>query len=46
MVDDCLRLIDVLVGNNGEAPLLLSNSAGKGNHWLGGTLEIPLYYQN
>ena len=27
--------IDVLVGNNGEAPLLLRNNTGKGNHWLG-----------
>jgi hypothetical protein len=26
---------DVLVANNGEAPLLLHNNAGKGNHWLG-----------
>jgi len=26
---------DVLVGNNGEAPLLLRNNAGKENHWLG-----------
>ncbi len=27
--------IDVLVGNNGGAPLLLRNNAGAGNHWLG-----------
>jgi hypothetical protein len=27
--------IDVLVGNNGGAPLLLRNNAGQGNHWLG-----------
>ncbi len=27
--------IDVLVANNGEAPLLLQNRAGAGNHWLG-----------
>jgi len=26
---------DVLVANNGEAPLLLHNKAGEGNHWLG-----------
>ena len=31
--------MDVLVGNNGEAPLLLRNNAGKGNHWLGLRLE-------
>lgn len=27
--------IDVLVGNCGEAPLLLKNNAGTGNHWVG-----------
>ncbi|HXW05135.1 MAG TPA: CRTAC1 family protein [Vicinamibacterales bacterium] len=27
--------IDVLVGNNGDAPVLLRNNAGQGNHWLG-----------
>ncbi len=27
--------LDVLVGNNGGAPLLLHNNAGAGNHWLG-----------
>ncbi len=27
--------IDVLVGNNGEAPLLLRNNAGVNNHWVG-----------
>ncbi len=27
--------LDVLVANNGEAPLLLQNRAGAGNHWLG-----------
>jgi hypothetical protein len=27
--------IDVFIGNNGEAPLLLKNNAGEGNHWLG-----------
>jgi hypothetical protein len=27
--------LDVLVGNNGEAPVLLKNNAGPGNHWVG-----------
>jgi hypothetical protein len=27
--------IDVLIGNNGEAPVLLRNTAGKGNYWVG-----------
>ncbi|MDE3179731.1 MAG: CRTAC1 family protein [Acidobacteriota bacterium] len=27
--------VDVLVGVNGEAPLLLRNNAGQGNHWVG-----------
>jgi enediyne biosynthesis protein E4 len=27
--------LDVLVANNGEAPLLLQNRAGAGNHWVG-----------
>ncbi len=27
--------LDVLIGNNGGAPLLLHNNAGAGNHWLG-----------
>ncbi len=31
--------IDVLVGNNGEAPVLLRNRAGAGNHWLGVKLQ-------
>jgi hypothetical protein len=31
--------IDVLVGNNGGAPLLLKNNAGDGNHWLGVKLQ-------
>ena len=31
--------IDVLVGNNGGAPLLLKNNAGDGNHWLGVRLQ-------
>jgi hypothetical protein len=28
-------LPDVLIGNNGAAPVLLHNHAGQGNHWLG-----------
>jgi len=31
--------VDVLVGNNGAAPVLLRNNAGAGNHWLGVRLE-------
>ncbi len=31
--------VDVLVGNNGGAPLLLRNNAGDGNHWLGLKLQ-------
>jgi len=31
--------VDVLVGNNGEAPVLLRNRAGQGNHWVGLKLE-------
>jgi hypothetical protein len=31
--------LDVLVANNGEAPLLLQNRAGAGNHWLGLSLR-------
>ncbi len=31
--------IDVLIGNNGEAPVLLKNNAGDGNHWLGLKLQ-------
>jgi hypothetical protein len=31
--------IDVLIGNNGEAPVLLKNHAGAGNHWLGVRLQ-------
>mgnify|MGYP000482026278 CR=1 FL=1 len=31
--------LDVLVANNGEAPLLLENRAGQGNHWIGLRLE-------
>ena len=31
--------VDVLVGNNGEAPVLLRNRAGGGHHWLGLALQ-------
>ena len=31
--------VDVLVANNGGAPLLLRNNAGQGNHWIGLKLE-------
>ncbi len=31
--------LDVMVGNNGEAPLLLKNNAAKGNNWVGLRLE-------
>ncbi len=31
--------LDVLVGNNGDPPLLLKNNAGAGNHWVGLKLE-------
>jgi hypothetical protein len=31
--------VDVLVGNNGAAPLLLRNRAGGGHHWVGLRLE-------
>ena len=31
--------IDVLVGNNGGAPVLLKNNAGDANHWLGIRLQ-------
>jgi hypothetical protein len=31
--------IDVLIGTNGGAPVLLKNSAAKGNNWLGLKLE-------
>jgi hypothetical protein len=30
---------DVLIVNNGDAPLLLRNRSGDGNHWLGLTLQ-------
>jgi enediyne biosynthesis protein E4 len=32
-------LIDVLVGINGEQPVLLKNTAGAGNHWVGLKLQ-------
>ena len=31
--------LDVLLGNNGEAPVLLKNNAGDGNHWVGLKLQ-------
>jgi predicted NUDIX family NTP pyrophosphohydrolase len=31
--------VDVLVGNNGGAPVLLKNNAGEGHHWLGVRLQ-------
>ena len=31
--------VDVLIGNNGAAPVLLKNHAGAGNHWLGLKLQ-------
>ena len=31
--------IDVLIGNNGGAPVLLRNNAGQENHWLGVRLQ-------
>ena len=31
--------VDVLIGNNGEAPVLLKNNAGEGHHWLGIRLQ-------
>ena len=31
--------VDVLIGNNGGAPLLLKNNAARGNNWLGLKLE-------
>ena len=31
--------VDVLIGNNGGAPVLLKNNAGEGNHWLGVKLQ-------
>jgi len=31
--------LDVLINNNGDAPLLLHNRAGQGNHWVGLLLQ-------
>jgi hypothetical protein len=31
--------IDVFIGNNGMAPVLLKNNAGAGNHWIGLRLQ-------
>jgi hypothetical protein len=31
--------IDVLIGNNGGAPVLLKNNAAEGNHWIGVRLQ-------
>jgi hypothetical protein len=31
--------LDVLIGNNGEAPVLLKNNAGEGHHWIGLKLQ-------
>ncbi len=31
--------IDVLIGNNGGAPLLLKNNTGENNHWIGVLLQ-------
>ena len=31
--------LDVLIGNNGAAPVLLKNNAGTGNHWIGVRLQ-------
>jgi enediyne biosynthesis protein E4 len=31
--------LDVLIGNNGEAPVLLKNNAGAGHHWIGLKLQ-------
>ena len=31
--------LDILIANNGEAPVLLRNAAAQGNHWLGLKLE-------
>ena len=31
--------LDVLIGNNGGAPVLLANRAGEGNHWVGLRLQ-------
>jgi predicted NUDIX family NTP pyrophosphohydrolase len=31
--------LDVLIGNNGEAPVLLKNNAGESHHWVGLKLQ-------
>jgi hypothetical protein len=31
--------VDLLIGNNGGAPVLLKNNAGEGHHWVGLTLQ-------
>ena len=31
--------VDVLIGNNGGAPVLLKNNAGEGKHWIGILLQ-------
>jgi hypothetical protein len=31
--------IDVFIGNNGAAPVLLKNNGGEGNHWVGVKLQ-------
>jgi enediyne biosynthesis protein E4 len=31
--------VDILIGNNGEAPVLLKNNAGAGHHWVGVHLQ-------
>jgi enediyne biosynthesis protein E4 len=31
--------VDVLIGNNGGAPVLLKNNAGDGHHWIGVKLQ-------
>jgi hypothetical protein len=31
--------VDVLIGNNNMAPVLLKNNAGEGNHWVGMLLQ-------
>jgi hypothetical protein len=31
--------VDVFIGNNGAAPVLLKNNAGAGNHWIGLRLQ-------
>ena len=32
-------LVDVLISNNGDAPILLKNDAGRGAHWVGLKLQ-------